>query len=103
MIVYGLWFGGGGSWAHPELPRDLEMFDSIAEAREQFLARKEIGAHFPMPFKFVTRPPADGCTPTVGDDSQMQLFFRDPTDERDPYPDRLMTFGPRGGVVVEPC
>ena len=42
-------------------------------------------------------------TPNVNQDSEMHIFFNDPTDSIDPYPDRLIKFGTRGGLVVESC
>ncbi len=85
MKVYGLWYGGS-NYSVPDVERDTEEFDSIAEAKRTFSRRYD---NYDIP-----------ATPCVGDDSEMHLFFSDPREESDPYPDKVLRFGPRGGVRV---
>lgn len=86
MKVYGLWYGGS-SYGSPSVKRDTEEFDSIKEAKDAFQRRYD-NDDYP-------------ATPCVSDSSEMHLFFSDPRDMSDPYPDRVLKFGPRGGVLLE--
>ena len=51
--------------------------------------------------RFVNRDPREPVyTPSVyKKTSSMSIYFRDPSGERDPYPDQEIRFGPLGGVV----
>jgi hypothetical protein len=86
MKVYGLWCGGS-SYSAPEVERDTEEFDSIQEAKGTFQRRYD-NDDYP-------------ATPCVSDESEMHLFFSDPREMDDPYPDRVLRFGPRGGVIMD--
>lgn len=101
MIVYALWDGGAG-YSSPAIPDHVERFDSLADAKDAFYAR-HMGAVIRCPFAYVNREPISVYTPLTDASARMQVFFYDPTDERDPYPDRIITFGPRGGIRVERC
>ena len=85
MTVWGLW-DGGHSYRVSEFG-DAEPFDSIQHAVRVFRAR------------------LDGCDyayPAVDASSTMRLFLGGhPDTYRDPYPDRVLTVGPRGGVNIE--
>jgi hypothetical protein len=85
MKVYALWFGGS-SYAYPTVKDDLEEFASIASAKRVFYSRSDHDPYYPC----------------VEDTCEMFLFFDRPP-ETDPYPDRILTLGPRGGVRVERC
>lgn len=88
MKVYGLFCGNSGSWGPPSIPEDLEAFDSIKEAKDALWRR------------------VDGYErefPCVDERAEMQLFFEKPDDNRDPYPDRIVYVGPRGGIHVVSC
>ena len=87
-----LWHGGAG-YAHSEIPDDVEEFDSLKAAIASFDGR------------------ADSCNtyyPCVERDTQENggqsawIFFYDPRIlyEGDPYPDRIIEYGPRGGIHV---
>ena len=86
MTVYMLWHGGS-SYA-PPMDDDAEAFASIADAVDSFESR--------------TRDPYYPCvkrdTPENGGPTGM-LYIGEVGD----YPDRIVTFGPRGGVRVESC
>lgn len=97
--IYAAWWGGP-SYAMPHVQSmqaptdgptpgsdtDVETFSSIASAK----------LHFELRYAN-----ANGQTPNVTDDSEMHLWFYDPRWEKDPYPDRIIKVGPRGGVRVE--
>lgn len=91
MECWMLWHGGA-SYAHGEIPRDLEHFDSLRELRDAF-ARRLWDSYYPC----VSDEPAEDGGPSG------YVYLRDPSDECDPYPDRIIEFGPRGGVVVTPA
>lgn len=79
---------GGPSYSVPEIPRDVETFASLADAKDMHWRRQDGDPYYPC----VT-------------ESETWVYFYDPTgdDVRDPYPDRIITMGPRGGVRVERC
>lgn len=83
MKVYGLWYGGS-SYAVPSVPDDVEEFSSIKQAKDIFESRFE--GEF-------------GFTPCVTDESEMHLFRSEPQEGNDIYPDIVLSFGPRGGVI----
>jgi hypothetical protein len=74
-------------YSQPDI-EDAEQFESVAQARAAFERR------------------TSGCDrryPCTSEDASMLLYFYDPTaeDVRDPYPDRRLYLGPRGGVRME--
>ncbi len=84
MTVYVLWHGGY-SYAPGYVDDDVEVLDSMAAARELCDSR------------YWNR---DGYTPAVDESSGMSVWFEDPRGTDDPYPDRLIVRGPRGGWRV---
>jgi len=78
--VYALWYGGP-SYDCPSVEDDLEEFDSLASAKRALQARDDSDPYYP-------------CV----SESELQVFFTDPRGLSDPYPDRVYTLGPRGGV-----
>ncbi len=83
-MIYALWHGGHG-YSVGYVDDDTETFPSPDAARQAFRDR------------LANR---DGHTPGVDESSSMTLWHSDPRGEHDPYPDAMMTFGPRGGVQV---
>ena len=87
-----LWHGGSG-WAHGYVCDDVERFDSLREAKRAFDSRTR-DPYYPC----VSDEPAQDGGPSAW------IFFYDPNDPAngtgDAYPDRVMEFGPRGGVQV---
>jgi hypothetical protein len=82
---------------------DLERFDSLCAAREAFAERYTAGWS-PVRFDYVNRSPETSAVPCVSEQCEMLIYFADPRDTiGDPYPDRRLSLGPRGGVVAEPC
>jgi hypothetical protein len=95
--VYALWHGGS-SYSQGELDQDLEVFDSITAAKAEFETRYRSG-------RYNTFTYADGRsnrddTPAVDESASMFVYLADPRGDSDPYPDRLIEIGPRGGVKV---
>jgi hypothetical protein len=90
--VWMLWHGGA-SYAAPDVSKreDCEAFDSLREALADFCARP--GSRY---YSAVERRPAGDGGPSA------HIFFADPFGRRDPYPDRVLFFGPKGGLRMEP-
>lgn len=85
--VFATWHGGY-SYSPPSIPEHVETFASLEAARDAFQAR------------YWNR---DGSTPCVDESASMALYLADPSDSADPYPDALLTIGPRGGIRRERC
>jgi len=93
MKCYGL-FHGVGNYSTYITNRDIEEFNSIADAKHAFWVRADFDSYYPC----------------VDMTMEMQISFEDPrTDGSDidfiefGYPDRIISLGPRGGVKVERC
>jgi len=100
MKVWGLWYGGS-SYATPERS-DLEEFPSITGAREIFECRGD--GWDPVTRSRCPCVDAGASAYEYGHGAEMQLFFDKPhLDDPYWYPDRIIRFGPRGGVQVIPC
>jgi hypothetical protein len=91
MEVWMLWHGGS-SYAVGYVADDTEHFDTLKEALRSFDARADSSNTY---YPCVEREPAD-----EGGQSAW-IFFYDPRGERDPYPDRILEYGPRGGLRLE--
>lgn len=81
--VWAAWHGGPNY--SPTPTDEAEPFPSLAAVRAMMTDRADN---------------RDGTTPCVTDD-EVTVWFYDPREEADPYPDRLLTRGPRGGIRVE--
>jgi len=105
-MVYGIWNGGCG-YAPSDRERDLEQFESVTAARHVLRERRDNGYGWKQHFEFVNREAEAYHCPCVEDDSSIHLFLA--ADEVDgavyvgDYPDLIIEFGPRGGVVVTPA
>jgi len=100
--VFALWHGGS-SYSGDGM-ESLETFPSIAAAGDALRQRALLGHHYPQHFEYVNKPAEDALTPNADEGPSMTLYLGDdPTDVRDPYPDRLLTIGPRGGLRQEMC
>lgn len=97
-MIYALWHGGI-NYAAPYVSDDTEAFDTISQAVNEFRRRAFSGYGT---FDYISKPPESIDTPCARDGASMSLYFYDPTadDVRDPYPDRLIEIGPRGGIQV---
>jgi hypothetical protein len=100
MTVYAHWYGGG-SYEFGDLDQNLESFRSLVAAGQAFRDRREDGYSWKQSFAFVNRPAESDLTPCVDLESEMWIYFADPTGNIDPYPDRIIKFGPRGGIRIE--
>lgn len=84
-MVFALWHGGA-NYAVGTIDTDVEEFGSIERVKETLQVRLD---------NFT------GHYPGVDLDSAFHVWFADPRDEMDPYPDRIVRFGPRGGIHVD--
>jgi hypothetical protein len=102
--VFAMW-AGGASYASPSIPDDVETFDSIDAAKAEFDNRCGGYASFRYAngTTYDTRTPAVSREPSDKGGPWMHVWHYDPREERDPYPDRLMEFGVKGGIKVERC
>jgi hypothetical protein len=85
-----LWHGGA-SYACGYIPEDLEHFDSLRAAKDSFDRRADSWATY---YPCVEREPSE-----EGGQSAW-IFFYEPTENCDAYPDRILEYGPRGGLLV---
>jgi len=83
----GLWYGGS-NYAAPE-GTDVERFDTLPDAKEWFEDRL-FYSYTPC----VERVPSDLGGPTL------ILFMGSHSDTTDMHPDKMIEFGPKGGVVL---
>lgn len=104
---YGLWSGGSG-YGHSDPVQDVECFSAIDAARSALHDRRTLGYSFRQLFVYANRDDEMVHTPCVETDSEIWLFHADNAFDyegdialTDVYPDRIVKFGPRGGVVVE--
>jgi hypothetical protein len=79
---FGLWYGGA-NYATPDPDRDGERFTSIRAAGDRLRALVDND---------------DGRTPCVDKTAELQLYAGGQYHENGP--DRVLTIGRRGGVVV---
>ena len=91
MKTYMLWHGGSSYAVFDQFNRsDIEEFDSIADAIRSFRARADFDPYYPC----VSEDAPEEGGP------EAWLCFDDPYQVPDLYPDRILSFGPRGGVVM---
>jgi hypothetical protein len=108
MKVYGLWYGGSG-YSHGDLTTDLERFHSIAAACEALSDRYNSNGHRKVEFDFANRDTEYVYCPCVERESSIWLWTGANLDLDTgaifvpEYPDRIIEFGPRGGVRVTPA
>lgn len=104
----GLWHGGS-SYSAP-YAQDVEYFPSLRVAGNVLWSRFTNGDMWKQTFRYVIRGTDLVYCPTVGQDSELHLYWfpvrTSPgtiveTIERDGYPDRVIRFGPRGGIRIE--
>ena len=92
-----MYWSGGSSYAPADVHESehAEVFDSIREAREDFAMRASVSATY--------YPCVDDCGPEDG--GPIAWLFLDDGDGHpvvgQEYPDRVLYFGPRGGVRME--
>jgi hypothetical protein len=87
-----MWWHGGASYASGTIAEDTEAFESLDAAKRSFDARADSwNTYYPC----VERVPVDDGGPSAW------IFFADPNEDRgqgEPYPDRILEYGPRGGL-----
>lgn len=103
MIVYGLWHGGD-SYSESDGFDSLEKFPSIEFAKWEFGERYDSNGQRTVEFFYVDPNKKDVSTyvPAVNESATMKLWLTDPreSDDGNPYPDRIIEFGPRMHVRV---
>jgi len=89
--VWMMWHGGE-SYAPPDQfnREDCEEFASLKEAREDFASRPGDSYY-----------PACGAVPPEAGGPSAWICFADPFENGDLCPDRVLSFGPRGGLRME--
>jgi hypothetical protein len=108
-MIYALWHGGAsyspGSVYDfgPDEPSDVETFDSIADAGRALTSRAERGYWERQTFRYADGRTEHTLTPAADAGPSMTLWHHDPRGDSDPYPDRILTIGPRGGIRQETC
>lgn len=97
--AFAVWYGGV-SYSLPEIPADVEYFPTLGAAEQAFWERANLSKSKHQ-MRFVNRGPFEPVyTPAVDKKSaSMSLYFADPSDNRDPYPDQEIRFGPQGGII----
>lgn len=95
MRVWMLWHGGA-SYAPGDVETDLEEFSTLGAAADSFAGRASSLETF---YPCVSEEEPDDGGP------EAWLFLTDPRPPAgeptgDAYPDRIMAFGPRGGVRI---
>lgn len=85
-----LW-NGGSSYAHVSEEDDLEAFDSLKQMKWAF-ERRAMNSETQYPC-------VESCPPDEGG-PEAWVFLSDKPESLE-YPDRIMRFGPRGGVRLE--
>lgn len=108
-IWVALWHGGA-SYSAPYAD-DAETFGSIREAADAMRDRRDRGHWQSQTFRYVFRDTARDLTPCAHDDNSGSMTLFGPFDslpddfrqylETDGYPDRMIEFGPRGGIRIE--
>lgn len=90
-MIYALWYGGA-SYSPGEISRDLEVFETIEDAAIEADNRRKCGDWYACDFRYADGRVEQSKCPAVGDDSEMQVWYIDPREDRDPYPDRLIKY-----------
>lgn len=99
-MIFALWHGGA-NYAGSRIPRDVEIFSSLKAAGDALQSRAFRGFYWSQDFTFADGRKESNLTPCADAGAEMHVFLADPRDSDDPYPDRIITLGPRGGVRVE--
>lgn len=92
-MIYGLW-NGGHSYAPSEFVNgsgttDLEVFEDLDDAKDAMRGRIHSGHWQPQTFTFADGRTQNVLTPTVTG-SWMFVYYYDPREVGDPYPDLLL-------------
>jgi hypothetical protein len=96
--IWADWHGGGSYVGGGQESR--EVFPSINAAREAFYSRYRNGYAFRQTFNYADGRTESVLCPAVDETSEIRLYFGGPDQD---YPDRVIKFGPRGGIIVERC
>lgn len=92
MKTFILWHGGS-SYAVGGY-EDIEVFDTLQDAKDAFRSRADFDPYYPC----VSQDEPEGGGPEA-----WLWFKRKPEDDGDLYPEVLLQFGPRGGLITRRC
>lgn len=102
-MIYAMWFGGCG-YSAGDMVKDLESFPSLAAAKAALDDRRRNGYSFFQRFELVNRDAESVLCPCIEDDSCMWCWKAadvvDGATHVPDYPDWVLEFGPRGGILV---
>ena len=101
MRVFALWYGGY-NYSHGYISDHLEEFPSLSAAKEAFRERFYTNSFMPHTFRYVSGH-EELAAPNTDASCSMTIWRYDPRGVMDPYPDVMLTIGPRGGVQASPC
>lgn len=88
--IFGLWFGGSSYSNSGEFAENLEMFNSTDDAISACQSRMDSGHWSLQEFDYLNRDSEKVLTPCVDETAAMHVYFTDPTDSTDPYPDAII-------------
>lgn len=89
--VWGVWNGGteSMSYAESEIPRDVEYWENVEDAKEALFDRYRYGHWQRQYFGYVNKDREMVLTPAVGEDCEIWVWLADPSDQSDPIPDMV--------------
>ena len=102
MKAWAIWHGGAG-YGPSSIPEHVELFRSVTAAKEALEDRYASNGRRPVEFAYVNKAEDYTLVPCVETDSEMWLYFSDPSDSSDPYPDRIVRLSRNGRAYVEPA
>jgi len=107
-VIYASWWGGssysvGEIYPDADGHSDVEIFFSVTAAKHALRGRYRYGSWERQDVYYADGRHERTLFPAVGEDSEMFIYFYDPREASDPYPDRRLYFGARQGVREERC
>lgn len=88
--VFGIWFGGQGSYTESQNPRDVEVFENEEVAKDALVDRYAHGHWREHVFNYVNKARDEVRTPAVGEDCRIDIYLTDPSGEFDATPDYVL-------------
>lgn len=102
MRVWAIWHGGV-NYTPSIIPRDVETFPSLSACKDALEERYNSNGRREVEFAYVNIPKESAYVPAVGTDSEFHVFFSDPSDLMDAYPDRRVYLSRNGRAYAESC
>jgi hypothetical protein len=101
-MIYAMWHGGS-SYSQGDIDTDLETFASMKDAGRALRERARHGYSQPQTFNYADGRTENVLCPCADEAPTMTVYRYDPRETTDPYPDTILSIGPRGGIVRESC